>query len=157
MGLKIREARLSDVGVLDSFQHEIGVHERKLDNNIKRKGRIRYYTLKNIKRLIKSNKAVVLVAEAEGKPIGCGLGEIRKNQADWSRYRYKGYIGMMFVGKKYRGKGIGKKILVKILEWLRRNKLKDIRLTVYQNNVGAVRLYRKCGFKDSLLEMGYKG
>ena len=63
---------------------------------------------------------------------------------------------MMFVEKKYRSKGIGSLILNNLLDWFKKRDIIDIRLQVYQNNHMAVNAYRKCGFKDSLIEMTYR-
>lgn len=153
MEIKIRPAKLNDVPVLDSFQNKIGVHERPLDPAIKRRGKIRYHSLNTIKRLINSKNSIVLIAEVDGKPAGCGFGEIQKTKGNWSRYKNKGYIGMMFVEKRYRIKGIGGMIIDKLLRWFKKNKIKDIRLQVYENNVGSVEFYKKHGFKNYILEM----
>ena len=155
MEIKIRLAKISEVSILDSFQHGIGIHERPLDSNIKKTGRIRYITQANIKKLILSKKSIVLIAE-NNNPIGCGIAGIKENHASWSKYKYQGFIGMMFVKKEYRGKGVGKRIIKELLGWFKKNKVKDIRLQVYQNNTSSIGFYRKCGFKDYILEMIYK-
>jgi ribosomal protein S18 acetylase RimI-like enzyme len=156
MDFKLRNANSSDIKTLDYFQNNIGIHERPLDSNIKRKGKIRYYALKDIKKIISSKNSKILIAEINGKPVGCGFGEIKKNHANWSKFKYKGYIGMMFVEKEYRSKGIGTKILNTLLDWFEKRKVSDIRLQVYSNNDIAVHTYRKSGFKDYLIEMSYR-
>jgi ribosomal protein S18 acetylase RimI-like enzyme len=155
MKIKIRKAELSDVKIIDTFQNGIGEHERILDYNIKSEGRIRYYTLEDIERLIKSEDSVIFIAELNSKPVGCGFGNVQKNYADWSRYKYKGNIGMMFVEKEFRSQGVGGIILEKLLNWFKEKEIKDIRLQVYKNNDIAVNAYRKAGFKDYILEMIY--
>lgn len=156
MDIKIRRAKLSDVSLIDKFQNEIGVHERDLDSNIKKNGKVRYQTLNDIKKLITSKNAIIVIAEFNNKPIGCGFGNIQKNSADWSRFKYKGYIGMMFVEKQYRSQGIGGIMLGYILDWFKKRKIKDIRLQVYQNNDIAVNAYKKAGFKNYIAEMTYR-
>jgi len=156
MDIVIRTAKLTDINNLDSFQHGIGIHERPLDSTIKKSGRIRYSSLNDLKKKIKSKQAIVLIAEVKGKPVGCGLAEIKKSRGDWSKYKHMGLIGMMFVKKDFRGKDVGKKIIKDLLKWLKKNKIKDIRLTVYHNNTGAINLYKKCGFRDYILEMVHR-
>lgn len=153
MSIQIRQAQGKDIDVLNSFQNKLGAHERPLDSTIKRKGRVIYY---NIKKLINSKNSLVLIGEINGKPVGCAFGEIQRIKGDWSKYKYKGYIGMMFVEKIYRGKGVGRMIINKLLGWFKKNKIKDVRLQVYKNNVGSVAFYKKCGFKDYILELVYK-
>ncbi len=156
MNIKLRKAKLSDIKTIDEFQQGIAIHERPLDPTIKRKGRVRYYHLKEFRSLIRSKHGLILIAELDREPIGCGFAQIKKSYADWSKYKYKGSVGMMFVKKKYRGKGIGKQILKQLLKWLKKNKIKDIRLQVYENNAIAVNAYKKSGFKEYLKEMVYR-
>ncbi len=152
----IRKARLSDVKTLDSFQHGIGVHERPLDSNIKRSGKIRYYTLKEFRDMIGSKKSLILIFEEDGEAIGCCAGKIVKQHADWSKHVYQGTIGLMYVKKGFRGKGAGKAMLSHLITWFKSNKIKDIRLQVYHNNHSAIGLYKKLGFKDHIHEMIFK-
>jgi ribosomal protein S18 acetylase RimI-like enzyme len=154
--IKIKKAEIGDIKIIDDFQNGIGEHEKRLDFNIKSQGRIRYYTLKDIEDLIKSKSSVIFIAEIDDKAIGCGFGSIQKNHADWSRYKYKGNIGMMFVEKEFRNQGVGGTILKKLLNWFEEGGVKDVRLQVYQNNDIAVNAYRKAGFKDYILEMIYR-
>lgn len=156
MEIKIREAKLLDIEIIDIFQNGIGDHERSLDSNIKKKGKIRYYTLKDIEKMIFDDNSVIFIAEVNDKPIGCGFGSIQKNHADWSRHEFKGNIGMMFVKEKYRSQGVGKLILEKLLKWFKKRKIKDIRLQVYQNNDIAVNAYKKSGFREYISEMVYR-
>jgi len=156
MKIKIRQAKLKNIKIIDSFQNKIGIHERPLDLTIKRKGRIRYYTLENIKRLIKSKNALILIAEINGRAIGCCFGEIQKTKANWSRYGKKGYIGMIFVEDKFRRRKIGSLLIKELIKWFDKNKVKDIRLQVYENNIHTVEFYKKQGFKKYILEMVYR-
>ena len=90
MDINIRPANKLDINTIDSFQNGIGIHERSLDPYIKKRGKIRYYTLEDIKRLITSKNSKILIVEYDGNPIGCGFGEIKKNHASWSKFRHKG-------------------------------------------------------------------
>ncbi len=156
MDIKFRTAKLSDIELLNKFQHGIGIHERKLDSNIKKQGRIIYYTKLDLQKAIKSRNSLVLIVEINNKPVGCGLASISKMHGDWSKFDKKGYIGLMYVMKEYRGKGLGSKILNYLLNWLKKKKIKDIRLQVYCNNDIAVNAYKKGGFKEYISEMIYR-
>ena len=156
MGFTCRHAKLSDIEILNKFQQGIGIHERNLDKNIKRTGKIVYYTLSDLKKAIKSKNSYVLILEKNKVPIGCGIASIVRIHGDWSKYKKKGYIGMMFVQKQYRGQGKGSKILNHLLKWLKQKNIKDIRLHVYCNNDIAVNAYKKKGFKEYLSEMIYR-
>ena len=105
--------------------------------------------------MIKSHDSIILIAEYNGNPVGCGAGEIMHQHANWCIYKYKGNIGLMFVKKGHRKKGIGKLILNSLMEWFSKKNIKDIRLQVYQNNKNAIKLYKKEGFKDYIMELIY--
>jgi len=151
MNIKIRPANLKDIKSLNFLQHQLVIYERPLTSTIKGSGKIRYY---DIKKLIASTRVLLLVAEDRCKIVGCCFGEIRKNET-WSTFKHSGYIGMMFVDEKYRGKGLGKLLMNGVIKWLAKNKIKDIRLKVYNKNVEAIKCYQNCGFKDHILEMIY--
>ena len=72
------------------------------------------------------------------KPIGaCGLKKIANGKAE-----YWGYIGE----KSLWGLGIGKEIIVAMIQKARNMDLEFLCLRVLKNNVRAYRLYRKMGF-----------
>lgn len=148
----IRPAQLSDLGALKNFQQQLVKHERPFDSGIPKKGVVEYY---DIEALIKSRNANFLVAEIDNKTVGCAFGQIRDNDADWALNKKYGYIGLMFVDEKFRKLRIGKLIIDSIIQWFNEKNISDIRLKVYEKNVGAVNAYRKYGFKDFVLELQY--
>lgn len=156
MDVTIRKATLKDIEILDSLQNKLGQHEKKFHPMIKKKGKIRYHTLKDFRELIKSKNALVLIAEINGKVIGSGFCRILKNTADWSIYDKRAIIRQVFVEEKYRRKGIGGKIIEKLVEWLHKRKIYDIRVMVLSENSNAVNAYLKYGFKGYIYEMNYK-
>lgn len=79
---------------------------------------------------------VIFLAFVEGKAEGIAYLRLKKKQ---------GIFGI-FVNKSYRGKGIGKKLMKTIFTWAKRNKIM-VELIVYKNNIGAIKLYKKFGFK----------
>ena len=59
-----------------------------------------------------------------------------------------GYLHGIYVNKKYRDKGIGNKLMKKVIERLKMNHgLKKIKLCVNKQQKSAIRLYEKLGFK----------
>jgi ribosomal protein S18 acetylase RimI-like enzyme len=59
----------------------------------------------------------------------------------------------MYTCPDFRGKGINKMIIDTLKNWSTANGLKEIRLTVYDENQGAIRAYEKVGFKKHIIEM----
>lgn len=63
------------------------------------------------------------------------------------------YLGFMYTAPEYRGRGLNGKIVNGLREWSSRKGIKEVRLTVYQDNIGAIKAYGKAGFMKHLVEM----
>jgi RimJ/RimL family protein N-acetyltransferase len=57
-----------------------------------------------------------------------------------------GELGI-FVGESHRGKGIGNKLIANLLLFSKKYNVRVVYLTVLSDNVRAIRLYQKYGFK----------
>ncbi len=87
--------------------------------------------------------AVTSVAEADGKIVGmCNVitAEAR------AEVRHCGTLGIAII-KEYRGKGIGEKLIRHSIR-KSRGKFEIIKLGAFANNAAAIRLYKKCGFRE---------
>src|SRR4030067_2487322 len=51
------------------------------------------------------------------------------------------------IGESYQGKGYGDVLSKKTIDWAKNNKFKKIWLTVYSDNLGVFKLYKKIGFQ----------
>jgi len=63
------------------------------------------------------------------------------------RMSHRGFLGMGLI-KEFRGKGIGTELLTKTLAHAKTIGLEKIELSVYTDNSAAIKLYKKCGFKE---------
>ena len=59
----------------------------------------------------------------------------------------EGYIKQFFLIESYRKKGVGKKLLVKALEHLRKIKVEKIKVNIKERALEASKLYEKLNFK----------
>ena len=59
-----------------------------------------------------------------------------------------GWIDNIAIIKEYRGRGLGKELLNKCIEFLQIKKVNEIKLLVITSNYKAYRLYKSFGFKD---------
>ena len=87
-------------------------------------------------------ECVHAIAYAEDKPIGTG------------RLLPDGHIGRMAVLKEYRSKGVGQKILLKLVEAARKRGWKKVELS---SQIQAVPFYERFGFRrlgDVYIEAG---
>lgn len=146
--ISIRRATQKDLPILLEFEQGIIKFERPYDPTLDLDP-ISYYDLGV---LIDSENAEVLVAEHNGKVIASGYAKI-KQALPYLNHEHYSYLGFMFTHSDFRGKGVNKMIIDGLIEWSYSKGLKEIRLTVYDDNTGAIRAYEKAGFKKHLIEM----
>ncbi len=146
--VKIRPARVDEIGTLLSFEQGIVSAERPFDSTLQ-EGEIHYYDLVD---LIESLSAEVVVAELDGELIGSGYALI-KEAKPYLKHTHYAYLGFMYVKPEYRGQGVNKAILQTLQQWAINQNIREIRLEVYEENIVAKKAYEKAGFKGNLLEM----
>jgi mycothiol synthase len=88
----------------------------------------------------------VILALSECRPVGYCWTEARYGQDSFTG-KGMGRIYMLGVDTDYRGKGLGKKLLVAGLLYLRNKGRELIDITVDSQNIVAVALYRSMGFQ----------
>lgn len=145
---KIRNATLDDLPILLNYEQEIINAERPFDATMK-EDPISYYDLKH---MILDENASVIVAEVNGKIIASGYA-IRKKARHYLNHEYYSYLGFMFTDPDFRGKGVNAQIVDELKKWSYAKGFKEIRLTVYSDNVPAIKAYEKVGFKSHMIEM----
>ncbi len=144
----IRQARENEVDALIEFEQGIVEAERPFDNTLK-EGEIHYYDLLA---LVRSEEAEVLVAVVEDQLVGSGYAKLL-DAKPYQKYKKYAYLGFMYVKPAYRGQGINKLILERLISWAKERNISEVRLQVYDENTIAKNAYRKVGFKPNLLEM----
>jgi GNAT superfamily N-acetyltransferase len=148
MEIIIRSARLAELEILKSFEQGIVEYERPYGDTLKEQG-VSYYDLEE---LILSADAHILVATSNEEVIGSGYIKIVPSK-DYYTHSHHAHLGFMYVIPEFRGKGINKMIIDKLLNWARSKDIVEARLEVYAENEGAVKAYTKTGFGPNLLEM----
>jgi len=146
--IKIRTATFDDMDVLLAFEQGVITAERPFDVTLGADP-ITYY---NLKELILSDDASLVVAEIEGKIVGSGYA-LQKPARHYLNHEFYAYMGFMFTLPEYRGRGVNTKIIERLKLWSDSKGLKEIRLTVYDENHAAIRAYEKVGFKKHIIEM----
>ena len=94
----------------------------------------------------------VLIAETDGKVVGyisCHIVEAQDNQPQ------TGSIGLIAVAGNQQGKGIGKRLVTLAIDWFLVQGVETISVVTQGRNVIAQKLYVKCGFMPSQLELYY--
>lgn len=144
----IRPATLEDMPTLRAFEQGIIQAERPYDITLA-PDPIHYYDLKA---LIQSNDAEVLVALIANQIVGSGYANIVTSKP-YQLFERHAYLGFMFVEPNHRGKGINQTIVAALSEWCASKGITEMRLEVYDDNTAAIRAYEKAGFKKNLVEM----
>lgn len=146
--IKIRTATLNDIDILLEFEQGVIKAERPFDVTLGADP-ITYY---NLKELILSDDASLVVAEIEGEIIGSGYA-LLKPARHYLNHGFYSYLGFMFTLPDYRGRGVNTKIIERLKQWSDSKGLKEMRLTVYDENHNAIMAYEKVGFKKHIIEM----
>ena len=144
----IRKARLSDLPVLLEFEQGVIKAERPFDPTLA-EDPITYYDLGE---MISSEDAEVVVAICKSQIVSSGYALVKKAKHYLDHEAYS-YLGFMYTHPDFRGKGINSKILEVLKQWSEEKGLSEIRLTVYDENLPAIKAYEKYGFKKHLVEM----
>ena len=148
--IHIRKASLEDLPYLLKFEQGIIAAERPFDETLV-SGNFHYYDLAE---RIKDPDAEVVVAEVDGEIVGGGSAIIKDGKT-YNTFDQYSFLGFMYVEPAYRGQGVNKLIIEKLVEWSHEKGLKEIRLQVYSDNLPAIRAYEKVGFKKILTEMRF--
>lgn len=146
--VKIRKATLDDIAVLLEFEQGVIKAERPFDVTLD-EDPITYYDLEE---LIVSDDASLVVAEIDGAIISSGYALV-KPARHYLNHKFYSYLGFMYTLPKYRGRGVNTRIIEELKQWSYSKGLKEIRLTVYDENSIAIRAYEKVGFKKHIIEM----
>ena len=147
-----REATEQDLEILLGFEQGVVTAERPFNSTLI-EGEIHYYDLKY---LIQSPEATVIVAEENNEIIASGYALIKKAAKDYYQFKEYAYLGFMYVKPEHRGKGINKVITDELISWSKSRGINEVRLDVYAQNESAIKAYEKAGFEPHLLTMRLK-
>lgn len=101
-------------------------------------------TREAIKKHSKHSDWLFLIAETEGRIVGC----LDFNAGSLKRLQHRGIFGMG-VSPSWRGKRIGTALLKRLVVWATdRPNLEKLCLAVLSTNVKAIGLYKKMGFQE---------
>lgn len=94
-----------------------------------------------LRQIENSCDAIILIAKENGKIVGdASLSRLSR------RMKHRGNFGVSVL-KKYWNSGIGSRLLLEIINWAKQNSFEVIDLQVRSDNLSAIHLYEKFGFK----------
>lgn len=146
----VRTAKLEDLAILLEFEQGVITAERPYDPTLA-EDPISYY---DISEMIKAVDATVVVVEHDGQVIASGYAKIKKAR-HYLDHEFYAYLGFMYTRAEFRGMGVNKLVVDELQNWSIAKGIKEIRLTVYDDNIAAIRAYEKVGFKKHLIEMRF--
>lgn len=93
---------------------------------------------------LKGEVGEMIVARADGKLIGL----VGVQYLQPAKLRHVAHIWGTYVDPKYRGQGIGRKLMEKIIEMAKAHQgIKKIKIEVIPEQISAYELYKKLGFE----------
>jgi len=103
-----------------------------------------------IRNTIKTQDSDILIAEIDNRIVGFLLIQqlITPSYTCLIEHKYA-FITDIIVENKYQKRGIGSALLLEAKKWAENRKLDYLELNVLSENIGAISLYEKKGFKDT--------
>ncbi|MFJ3387418.1 GNAT family N-acetyltransferase [Lysinibacillus sp. NPDC086135] len=142
--IKIRVAYQEDAEALLEIQKEVLAEETYLITTIDEFQRTIDEQREWIQAKITNERETIFIAQYQGEIVGWLVFQSPQRK----RLAHTGTFGMMVLNK-YRGLGIGKRLIEKLLEWAENNPyIEKISLGVFSTNERAIALYKKMGFVE---------
>lgn len=142
--MKIRKARLKDIGEITNLLELLFTQEIEFEFQKK-------LHIKALKKII-NNKDIgtIFVVTKEQKVIGCVNILFTISTALGGRVAL---LEDMIINPLYQNKGIGKKLLLKVFEKLKKKKVKRITLLTDGDNQKGHNFYKSLGFAESTMKV----
>ncbi len=152
MSLIYREAILDDAENLLELNNKLDLEsEFRAYEPGERKDSVESYS-KYLSEMIKSENSTLIVAEIDGRLAGL----VEAYGGKYNRNKHSVHL-VIAVLKEFWGKGIGKNLIVKCIEWAEDKNIHRLDLSVFTYNTKAIELYEKMGFaKEGIKKHSFK-
>ena len=155
MAVKIRKATIKDLDILHDMHKELIEYEFEVDPLIKKSNSYYSQAKKDYKAALSKRNQIFFIAESNETVLGYIYGWIEKPPKCFIPNK-RGYICDAYVKPEGRRKGVGKKLTSEIIKHFSSKDVSWIKLGVYAKNVNSVKIWRKLGFEDYIIEMNFK-
>jgi L-amino acid N-acyltransferase YncA len=89
-------------------------------------------------------KSILLFVEYDGEIIGMVAGSFHKRE----KFKHNAFLSSLYVDKRFRGQGIGEKLIKKLIKIIRSVKgIKNIFCEIIETQFASIKLHEKMGFK----------
>lgn len=146
--IKIEKAKIKDIPILLKLWKEMIYYHKKLSKkDFQLKNNTKQIMKKFFIENIKSKNSLVLKAISDRKIIGYLMAFIDELPPVYKNNKYA-YISDGLITKKYRNKGIMKKMVNEAARFFKKKGLKELGLKTYTKNVDGIKAWCKIGFKE---------
>jgi len=158
MKIKLKKYQKNDFKNLDGCMVQLQDFLVKIDllKKLRRAPKYSPQYANNILEKVAEYDGVIFLAYDDKKIVGCIVGIIEKqsekNLLECVPTR-AGRIVELFVSSKYRSLGIGKQLMSKMENYMRKKKCEIIRVEVFEPNKAAHNFYEKLDYKDRVIDM----
>jgi RimJ/RimL family protein N-acetyltransferase len=116
-----------------------------------RKDSVESYS-KYLSEMIESDNSTIIVADIDDRLVGL----VEATGGSYNRNKHSAHL-VIAVLKEFWGKGIGKNLMGKCIEWAEANEIHRLDLSVFTYNTKAIELYEKMGFeKEGIKKHSFK-
>lgn len=151
----IRKAAIKDFEKLKEIKILSKKEELKYSDTLKSLGKNKEIYFSYLKKDLMHKNRSIFIALENKKVIGMVLAQCFE-PLPISKFQKKGYISNLYVLKGSRKRGIGKKLVIPVLKWLKEKNVGHITLEIHVNNKPAIKLYRRLGFEDYTIKLAKK-
>ena len=95
---------------------------------------------------VESDKAIALIAEDGGKPLGCLMGRIGQTSMPASGLGVTGHIEACWVEPEYRGREIGSRMVEEAERWFKSRGVHVVELSYLVGNETAAEAWNRMGY-----------
>ena len=150
--MEIRKATMEDFDEVLKLKLESKEEERKFNEELEPVEKVKKHYEEYLKNDLKSKWRAIFVAIKDNQIVGSVTGKIYRTLYVCGFERC-GFISNVFVKKEFRKQSIAKKLVEALTNWFKEMKATKLSLELYENNIPAINLYHKLGFKNYSIKM----
>jgi len=151
MDIVIRKATVEDLPAVQKLGTELMLSEIQFDLYLDKDWYANKYGAAYLLKEIKGRNHICFVAEAGDQLVGYASCKVLPK--DTSRPMKRAELDNLVVSEKYRGHGVGHKLVAAFKQWAKTKQATKVKVIVNAHNAPGIHFYENNGFKDHHLVM----